>query len=171
MNTLKNTRLKVFILATLALMLSVHAVAADWPTRLHDGRRSGVTTEQLAASPGSIWNYTDPQGAKTAWTQSPAQQDFWQGYVNLGPRQDFDRCMDVAAVGDYIYFGSSGSDSVTCLNAATGDEVWTFVTGGPVRLAPFVDSGNVYFGSDDGYVYCVNASTGVEVWSNVMSVV
>ncbi len=161
----KTNKFKIIILITLALMLSVPAMAADWPTRLHDGRRSGVTTEQLVASPGPLWTYTDAQGVKPAWTQAPAQQDFWHNIVDLHPRQDFDHCMDVAAVGNYVYFGSSGSDSVTCLNTTTSAVAWRFYTGGPVRFAPWVDSGKVYFGSDDGYIYCVDASTGAEDWS------
>jgi outer membrane protein assembly factor BamB len=42
--------------------------------------------------------------------------------------------------------------------------VWQFFTGGPVRLAPTVHEGHVYFGSDDGCVYCVQAASGREVW-------
>ncbi len=160
----KPNKFKIIILMTLALMLSVPAMAVDWPTRQYDARRAGVTTEQIVASPGSLWTYTDPQGTHPAWTQDPAQQDLYNSWVNLGPRQNFDNCMNVAVVGDYVYFGSSGSSTVKCLAAATGNVVWTFFTEGPVRFAPHVVGGNVYFGSDDGYVYCVNASTGSEVW-------
>ena len=42
--------------------------------------------------------------------------------------------------------------------------IWTFFTGGPVRLAPTVWQGKVYVGSDDGFVYCLDAQSGELIW-------
>ena len=47
--------------------------------------------------------------------------------------------------------------------------VWSYTTGGPIKITPivlsqvFTGSGAdyVYFASDDGYVYAINAATGV----------
>ena len=36
--------------------------------------------------------------------------------------------------------------------------------GGPIRLAPTIADGRVYFGSDDGRVYCLDAKSGELVW-------
>jgi len=66
--------------------------------------------------------------------------------------------------GGLLYFGSSSDDTIYCLDAKTGKKRWSFVTEGPVRLAPAVANGRVFAGSDDGLVYCLDARTGAEVW-------
>ena len=38
-----------------------------------------------------------------------------------------------------------------CVDAKTGEPMWDFYTDGPIRLAPTLAHGNVYFGSDDGW--------------------
>ena len=38
------------------------------------------------------------------------------------------------------------------------------MTDGPVRIAPEISKGKVYFGSDDGYAYCLRSETGKRVW-------
>ncbi|MFT7642303.1 MAG: outer membrane protein assembly factor BamB [Pirellulaceae bacterium] len=47
---------------------------------------------------------------------------------------------------------------------ATGRKKWDFFTEGPVRLAPTISNGKVYFGSDDGHVYCLNIADGELQW-------
>ena len=72
-------------------------------------------------------------------------------------RVDFDDAFQVVAAGGRLYFGSSIDDKVYALSADTGEEAWSFCTGGPIRLAPMVWNGRVFVGSDDGFVYCLNA--------------
>ena len=139
--------------------------AHNWPTRLKDVRRGGVTPEQLSLHLEQAWVYTTSRAPVPAWVESPARDDDYHDYYDLKPRQNFDKCFDVAVVGDLVYFGSSNTGAVTCLNAAQGGrEVWTFFTDGPVRFAPHVVRDRVYFGSDDGFVYCLNAADGSVVW-------
>jgi len=140
------------------------AAAADWPTRLHDVRRGGITTERLTLPLTGVWTHAAARPPAPAWTESPARHDYLHNYYDLKPRQNFDRCFDVAVVGGLVYFGSSNSGVVTCLNAATGKTVWEYFTEAPVRFAPHVAHGNVYVGSDDGYVYCLRAKDGSLVW-------
>jgi len=78
--------------------------------------------------------------------------------------RNYDPVFHVIVAGESVYFGSSADDSVHCLDAATGEERWTYCTDGPVRIAPTYSDGNVYFGSDDGHAYCVRASDGRLVW-------
>ena len=66
-----------------------------------------------------------------------------------------------------LYFGCDNG-KLYKINAATGALVWSYQTGGIIRITPIVliagwtgaGADYVYFGSDDGYVYGVNAVTG-----------
>ena len=79
-------------------------------------------------------------------------------------RVKFDDALHVAVADGRLYFGSSVDHQVHCRRADTGETIWTFFTGGPVRLAPTIADGRVYFGSDDGFAYCLDAATGSQVW-------
>jgi Concanavalin A-like lectin/glucanases superfamily/PQQ-like domain/Domain of unknown function (DUF2341) len=150
----------------IALALCAPSVAEDWPTRLHDVHRSGVTQEQVGMPLSPAWTYTTSRAPAPAWTESPAVHDYLHNWYDLKPRQNFDRCYDVAVAGGLVYFGSSASGAITCLDASKGGaEVWTFFTGGPVRFAPHVANGKVYAGSDDGFVYCLDGRDGSVIWS------
>ncbi|MBC8243305.1 MAG: PQQ-binding-like beta-propeller repeat protein, partial [Verrucomicrobia bacterium] len=63
-----------------------------------------------------------------------------------------------------VWLGSSADDTVRCLDAQTGKLQWSFVADGPVRYAPVLADGRLFFGSDDGSVYCVEAATGRLAW-------
>ncbi len=144
--------------------LCVPVSAEDWPTYRKDIHRGGITSEKLALPLALDWACTTAQAPAAAWTESPAAHDYLHGHYDLKPRQNFDGCFHVAVVGQRVYFGSSVSGTVTCLDAESGDEAWTFFTDGPVRLAPTAADGKVYFGSDDGFVYCLDADDGSVVW-------
>ncbi len=136
----------------------------DWPTYRHDTGRSGVSSVQLSFPLREAWR-VESQPPAPAWPQSPAKHDYAHRYYDLRPRQDFDRCYHVAVVRDRVYFGSSVEGTVTCLDhGEKGREVWTFFADGPVRFAPHVVDGWVYFGSDDGYAYCLDAADGSLRW-------
>lgn len=139
-------------------------VGEDWPTRLHDVHRSGITTEQLSLPLAHAWTYATKLAPAPAWTESPARHDYLHDWYDLKPRQAFDRCFDVAVVGARLYFASSTSGAVTCLDTHTGEEVWTYFTDGPVRFAPHVVGNRVYVGSDDGCAYCLDADHGCVIW-------
>ncbi len=65
-------------------------LAEDWPTRLHDMHRGGVTSETLTVPLTEAWTYKTSTQPEPAWTESPARQDNYRGYYNLKPRQNFD---------------------------------------------------------------------------------
>ena len=135
----------------------------DWPTYMHDNSRSGRTDETLGPPLVLQWTYHARRPPSAAWP-APARADLFHKKANLPARVTFDRAFHVVAVGDGVYFGSSSEDKVCRLDAATGRLKWTVHTEGPVRLAPSVAGGRVYFGCDDGYVYCVRAETGQLLW-------
>jgi len=136
----------------------------DWPTFMHDVQRTGVSALRLSFPLIQNWAIKLPE-PDPAWSESPAKQDAAHKYMNLKPRQNFDRCSDVVIVDTKVYFGSSVDGTVTCVdNAKGGKEIWRFETEGPVRFAPSVTMGRIYFGSDDGYAYCLNAKNGAIAW-------
>jgi outer membrane protein assembly factor BamB len=77
---------------------------------------------------------------------------------------NFDDAFQVTAVGNVVYFGSSVDNKVYALDAAMGQEHWSFFTGGPVRFAPTIWKDRIFFGSDDGFVYCLRAADGNLLW-------
>jgi outer membrane protein assembly factor BamB len=75
-----------------------------------------------------------------------------------------------------IYFGA-GERAVHCVDAETGERIWTFTTKaskwmkqyrtGEDRIisTPSIMDGKVYFGSWNNTIYCLDAGTGQELWS------
>ncbi len=140
------------------------AVADDWPTYRHDNRRSGVTSERLDVKKLSeSWTYTSPYAPQPAW-YGPAKWDAFAGIRGLRSMRNYDVVFHVAVAGESLYFGSSATDAVYCLDAATGNQKWSHTVDGPVRIAPTYAGGKLYFGADDGHAYCLDAASGSPVW-------
>ena len=140
------------------------AYAEDWITYMHDNSRSGVTAEDLDVSKlNQAWVYTSPAPPRTAWS-GPAPGDSGRENAPLPATRDFDTAFFVTVVNDSVYFGSSVTNSVHCLNIHSGSEKWFHNTYGPVRFPPSYYNGKLYFGSDDGYVYCADAANGSKLW-------
>ena len=147
-----------------AIFLSVEvARAEDWPTYMHDNARSGITTESLDLTTlARSWVYTSPTPPQVAW-DGGQPWDAYKGYT-VPSLRDFDFAFSVTVVGDCLYFGSSVTDSIHCLDVNTGQQKWFFRTNGPVRYPPCFYEGKLYFGSDDGYVYCIKAEDQSIIW-------
>ncbi len=156
---------KVIALCALLVLsaFSAETVADDWPTYQHDNRRSGATKEKLKFPLESSWTFKSSRPPQTAW-EGPAKWDAYSTQSDLKSMRNFDPAFYVTAVGDLMYFGSSADDAAHCLNAITGETVWSYYTSAPVRVPPTIDNGKAYFGSDDGKAYCVDAKTGALIW-------
>ncbi|MEE8452884.1 MAG: PQQ-binding-like beta-propeller repeat protein [Thermoguttaceae bacterium] len=140
--------------------------ADDWPTLRHDNHRSGKTAERIdAAALGCRWVWRSPQPPQPAWA-GPAKWDAFKNMPGLRSMRDYDQVFHVIAAGDRVWFGSSVDDSVRCLDAADGQERWSYTTDGPVRIAPTLTGGRLYFGSDDGHAYCIDATDGSLLWKH-----
>ncbi len=136
----------------------------DWPQYKKDNYRSGNSEVQLDVSTlGEDWSYKTAQQPVPAW-YGPAKEDTYAKSGPLPSMRDYDLAYYPIIVGDKLYYGSSADNAIHCLDANTGKELWTYTTGGPVRVAPTFHSGKLYFGSDDGYAYCIKASNGKLVW-------
>lgn len=132
----------------LACVLPLTGLGA-WPTYRGDGGRSGYTAEALPKKLTPDWVYRAPPPCP-AWPSADS-------------RAGFDRAYHVVVAEGRVFFGSSADGVVYALDTATGRECWSFITGGPVRLAPAVADGRVYVAADDGFLYClsVQAQEGV----------
>lgn len=136
----------------------------DWPTHLRDNGRTGMVPEAVLNWPLSLrWSHKTRHAPSPAWPP-PALQNFWHKKTDLKARITFDRANPLIAVGDAVYMASSVTDSVDCLDMATGETRWRAFAEGPIRLAPTYHDGRILFGSDDGNVYCVRASDGTQLW-------
>ncbi len=156
----KPIRLNLHLLLSL-LILNTTTIGSDWPAYRHDNARSGSTQEKLSAPLVPQWIYSSVYPPRPAWS-APAERPR-EGVVMLH-RVDFDDAFQVAVVGNMVYFGSSVDNKVYALDAVTGEEHWSFFTGGPIRLAPTIWKDRVLFGSDDGFVYCLKATDGQLLW-------
>ena len=125
-----------------------------WPTYRHDGARSGTTTDTLSSPLYLNWVYKPAHAPNPAWYK-PSEEL---------PRMHDDNAYYVSAAEGMAYFGCSVDNKVYALDILTGEEKWTYFTQGPVRFAPSIYKGKVYFGSDDGYVYCLKARKGKLIW-------
>jgi outer membrane protein assembly factor BamB len=137
-------------LACLGLLyLAPAAQAADWPTWCHDAARTAASPQELPARLHLQWVRVYPP-LRPAWPDQPKLQ--------------FDATYEPVVAGNTLFVASSRTDSVTALDTATGAQRWRFHADGPVRFAPAVHEGRVYFVSDDGHLYCVDADRGTLRW-------
>jgi len=134
-----------------------------WPTVGRDARRGGATPEQLALPLTQHWVHRARHRPAPSWG-APAGGSHWQQLTNLAPRVTFDRAEHPVALDGRVFLASSSDDQVRCLDLATGAELWRFLAGGPVRLAPALTRDGVFFGSDDGNLYRLDARDGSLVW-------
>jgi outer membrane protein assembly factor BamB len=123
----------------------------DWPGWRNDAARSAVSSRALPASLHLRWTRRLETPAP-AW---PASQH----------KIRMDAAYEPVVAGGKLFVGSMTADRVTAYDTDSGRELWRFYTGGPVRFAPLVWKGNVYAGSDDGFLYCLDAETGRCRWS------
>ncbi len=147
----------------LLLLLIPFLLAADWPTYMSDMQRSGIAKEHLAAPLWREWTFHSPHAPHPAWP-APAKRDVTNGQRDLRAVLAYDRAFQTVLADNTVFFGSSADDKVYALDITTGQIRWTFITGGPLRLAPTFDKGKLFVGCDDGYVYCISASNGKLVW-------
>ena len=137
--------------------------AGDWPAYRRDNARSGVTSLSLELPLAESWTRRSLARPHMAWP-GPAKWDGYNKVYDLADRMTFDRAFQVVVADGRLLFGSSIDDSVHCLDAVSGRELWTFPTEGPVRFAPAIVAGHAFFGSDDGCVYKLGLADGELIW-------
>ncbi len=158
---LRTTVLAAPLLALLCCAAAVASAGEAWPAYLGGNDRAGFTPASLPGDLDLAWVHRSRSKPEKAWS-GPRSTPI-EGHVML-PRVAFDAAPQVTMADGRVYFGSTVDHRVHCLDAATGETVWSFLTDGPVRLAPTLAHGRVYFGSDDGVVVCLEAADGRPVW-------
>lgn len=138
------------LLAALVLVFLPAAHAGDW-LHYRGPAMNGTTAEKLPS--------TLPTEPKQLWKRS----------VGTG-------VSTVTVSGERVFtMGSvAENDVISCLDAATGKDIWTHkfalpldpknFEGGP-RSTPTVDGARVYTLSHSGDVWCLDAATGKPVWN------
>lgn len=144
--------LGLFILVVATVSHS--AFGADWPAWRHDAGRTAYAPDELPSEVQLLWERVySPR--ELAW-EEPLNRD----------RMPFDRAFEPVASDGMLFVGFNDSDKLVALDAATGEERWTFYTDGPVRLPPTVGEGMVYVASDDGFLYGLDVTNGTLVWKH-----
>jgi outer membrane protein assembly factor BamB len=132
---------------------SVSATAADWPN-FRGPTADNVSTEDS-------WTHTWPaEGPKKLWSAKVGT-----GFSSIA----------VSNGKVYTQGNDKDQDSVWCLDAASGAQVWchTFASkldpkyyaGGP-SSTPTINDGAVYTLSKRGLIHCLDATTGAVRWSH-----
>ena len=158
-----NRLIHLFPAAIILLLFAGTAVAADWPTERADNARTGATDDVLPMPLHAAWSIKAPAAPHLAWSSGEGR--VIEGKL-LGHRIRFDDAFRTVVSDGRMYYGSTVDHQVHCVDLASGSELWTFFTGGPVRLAPSVSGDYVLFGSDDGRVYCLQKDSGELKWDH-----
>ena len=128
------------------------AVSGDWPMWRYDAGHTASTPDPL------------PESLALSWRRaySPRRQ-VWDDPLNNDLMQ-YDRIFEPIVKDGRLFIGFNDADKVQAIDVATGESIWSFYVGGPVRFPPVADGDSVYFASDDGHLYAVDAATGNERW-------
>lgn len=151
----ESTTMKIrLIFATIIMMTLIcrEVSANDWPMWRFDASRSAASPEAL------------PDQLQLQWQRQFAPRvQAWDDPLNLD-LMTYDRSFEPIVIDGRMFVGFNDRDKLVALDAATGEELWSFFTDGPLRLAPAGWQDCVCFCSDDGYLYCVEAATGALKW-------
>lgn len=130
-------------------------VAADGRVFVMDGEATVSAVD--AASGAVVWKKTVGIGERDS-----GRRRFG---ISLGGGSSGGGFGGGMAVADNKVFVSSGYRSVSALNAATGEVVWTHETDLPIHNAPTVSGGRVYVIDVDNQLIALDMATGNQSWT------
>ncbi len=107
----------------------------DWPSYRHDIQRSGAASTRLAAKLRPSWQVQ-------LATQAP----------------------QAVVVGQRLWVVEKDAHRIQCLDARSGQPLWSFTAGGRIDSPPTYWQGRLLFGCRDGRVYCLSAADGRLLW-------
>ena len=147
------TASRLALVLALALGPARSLAAQDWPQSRHDAQNTAsVELDAPASQRPRPWAF---DGAGRVWGYEPGLVVWTSAALGVVEGRA------VALVGSYDH-------RVWALDAATGEQLWKFTTGGPLHGAPVLwDAGGrpvVFAASSDRLVYALDAATGRTLW-------
>ncbi len=152
-------------LVSLLLIGTTALFAEKWGTYGHDNYQSRISRSKIDLSKTDVlWEKDSGFRPQPAWGGS-AIQDFYDNRgVMLKDMRDYDLSDGLIYFDDKLVVTSSARNTVYCYDVKSGAEIWYFTTGGAIRVSATYNKGDIYLGSDDGFVYCLDAETGTKRW-------
>lgn len=147
---------KLLIGVALSAICATSAYAADWPVLGGNFKHNYKSDEVINFPMKQIWK-----------RQGPLPDPAFLGLLaNPGDNETFTEDMiDYPIAGEgRIFVPSAREQTITCLDATTGDELWIHFTEGPVRVSPTLYKGILMVVSDDGIIKGLDAVSGAEKW-------
>jgi len=120
----------------------------------NEHRNRVAAGETLALPLRQVWVYRANQPPQPAWPPTP----------RLRSKMDFDCAPHPVVAGNLVVIASNADDTIRALNAENGRVLWRFTANGPIRFAPQLWEGKVYFGSNNGNIYALDAKSGRQLW-------
>ncbi len=123
--------------------------------------------------PGFLGAQRDGSSVEAGWSvdwQASAPKKLWECQVGQGYS-----CASISGGRAYTMGHANDADTVFCLDAVTGKEVWkkSYPCKSPgypgPRCSPAIDGDRVYTVSVEGHIKCWNAADGSEIWSRQAS--
>ncbi|MGE3818725.1 MAG: PQQ-binding-like beta-propeller repeat protein [Isosphaeraceae bacterium] len=114
----------------------------------YQGSKPFVSRGTLYAAQGDHVSSADPRSDQVHWKKILGEKP--EGDPDL-----LDSPLTPPAIVNGKLFLGSALGKVHCLNAETGDELWSVSVGEPVIFQPAVAGGRVYVGTDAGSVICL----------------
>ncbi len=125
----------------------IGASTDDFPLFRGNIHRTGYLAEGPQPPLEKLWTFATRHG-RARIEAFPAVDDGLSSAVLAGGR------VFVGGHDGYLY----------ALDAASGEKLWEFETGGRVVSTPAVAGGRVFFGSADNYIYALDAADGTLIW-------
>ncbi|MCL5784890.1 MAG: PQQ-binding-like beta-propeller repeat protein, partial [Patescibacteria group bacterium] len=148
---------------TVTQATTISTSSSDWPQLQHDSAHTGRTAAFVDPNYEDAWVWLDKNHIVKNFVSAPGASitDNLPGfkYGNLIARQ----VQPIVANGK-VFFGDMNG-TVFAVNAATGDNIWDYTTGGPILHTLAYDSGTVVVPSMDGKVYGLDENSGALKWS------
>lgn len=170
--------MKAVTIGTVCLgMAVVCGLAWFRPSTTNDVRTSPANHNTEAESDETNW----PQFRGPSFDAISKETDLADSWPESGPPVLWTRELgqgysSFAAVGNRLFtqYQSIYQQSVVCLDADTGQTIWSYNCGWPFeanglypgpRSTPTWHAGHLYFATPDGTVGCLNAENGRRIWS------
>ncbi|MGV3483925.1 MAG: PQQ-binding-like beta-propeller repeat protein, partial [Planctomycetaceae bacterium] len=122
-----------FLLSMLVGPAPADLIAQDWPMFGNSPSRHGSTTARVDGKLEASWTYQTAAPPKMAW--SSAEGRVIESKL-MQSRTKYDDVLSPVVAGGRMYVGSSVDHHLHCIDLVSGKTLWSFPSGGPIRLAP-----------------------------------